>query len=431
MSKIVSLQDLFVGMFAQIAAGDQFTNYESYLAAGSRKIWATFKACDLVAKVLIDTPRMLVRRGGDAKPITISELSPLLIVPNQFETFSEMLYRWVFHLKLTGNAYWVKSEANMDGNRPRSLFALNPKRVKISVNENAGITGYLYTLPSGAQIPFEPNEVIHFKNPHPDNDWYGIGDIEAGEDLFQEFINREVYSRQFWRNGASPSGVLICRTEITDTTLFEEAKRKWQKEYGGTGNAGKTAWLSGDFSYQKLGLSAVEMQDIENSKWTIENIFHQHGVPLSVAGIRDAANFATARVDELIFRRYTVKPLVGLLRDTLQTDLVDGYPGNVELFFALSGLMDLDAVVTNYVPLFDRGAISLNELRVQAGLSKIEDPLFDQHFINAGLVPLELSGLAANGGPTEGAARSIIDRFVSQSIHGNGDRRSIETAGRA
>lgn len=405
-------------MFRNLTA-DQFTNYESYLQAGSRKIWATFKACDIVAKILMDTPRQLVRRGGDGKPVTVPELTKLLAAPNPFETLTEMLYRWTFHMKLTGNAYWVKNEANMDGNRPRSIYALNPKRVRVSVDDRDGITGYLYQSgKGGVQIPFEVNEVMHFRNPHPDNDWYGLGDIEAGEDLFQEFINREVYAKQFWKNGASPSGVLICKTEVTDKTEWEEAKRKWQKDYGGTNNAGKTAWLAGDFSYQKLGLSAVEMQDIENSKLSVENIFHLHGVPLSVAGIRDAANFATARVDELICRRYTVKPLVRLFTETLQADLVDGYAGNAEIFFALAGLMDLDAVVTNYVPLFDRGALSLNELREQAGLPKKDDPMFDQHFINAGLVPLDLAGVGAGAGATEGAARSIVDRFVAQSLVG-------------
>jgi hypothetical protein len=50
----------------------------------------------------------------------------------------------------------------------------------------------------------------------------------------------------------------------------------------------------------------------------------------------------------------------------------------------------------------------------------------DQHFINAGLVPLELAGVPAAGGAQDGQARSIIDRFLQSSLaRPNGERRAL------
>jgi hypothetical protein len=144
-----------------------------------------------------------------------------------------------------------------------------------------------------------------------------------------------------------------------------------------------------------------------------------HGVPLSIAGIQGAANYATARVDDLIFRRYTVKPLMTLWLACIQEGLVNGFDPNLELKASVSGLTDLDAVVANWPVLFDRGVLSINELREQAGLSKKDDPLFDQHFINAGLVPLDLAGVPAAGGQVDQQSRSIIDRFVLGSLNPN------------
>lgn len=408
--KVTRIEDVFGGLLARGLEIAKFATYEDYLKVGSKKVWASFKACDIIGKVLMDTPYRITRGGGDGTPLENTEVGKLLANPNPFYTLSEMVYLFAFHFKLTGNAYWAKDEGNAEGNRPKTLWPLNPKRVRIVLDPRQGIIGYLYRV-NGVDVPYEVNEVMHFRNPHPDNDYYGIGDVEAGESLFKEFINRTAWGEQFWKNGASPSGILICEDNITDKAAFEEAKRKWMKEYGGTENSGKTAWLTGKWKYEQLGLSVAEMQNIESTRFNTENIFHLHGVPLSVAGIRDAANYATARVDDLIFRRYTVKPLTKVLRDTLQSELVSGYPGNLVLNFDVAGLIDLDSVVTQLVPLFDRAALSINELRVAAGYEKIDDPLFDQHFISAGLVPVELSGIAQQE-QTQAAARAIVTRFL-------------------
>jgi HK97 family phage portal protein len=411
--KITRLEDMFGGLLVRGIDVNKFQGYESYLKAGSSKVWATFKSCDLIGKVLMDQPYRVVRRGGDGSALTTTDLGKLLSNPNPFYTLAEMVYLYAFHIKLTGNAYWAKDQPNANGDRPETLWPLNPKRVKPVLDPKVGIIGYLHRV-GGVDVPYEVNELLHFRNPHPDNDYYGIGDVEAGQTLFNEFVNRDSWGEQFWKNGAAPSGILINEDPTMDRTQWEEAKLKWQAQYGGSKNAGKTAWLTGKWSYEKLGLTLLEMQNIEASKFTLENIFHLHGVPLSVAGVRDAANFATARVDDLIFRRYTIKPLMKILQDTLQSDLVAGYNGNLELLFDIAGLIDLDNVVTNYVPLFDRGAISVNELRAAAGFAvKKDDPLFDQHFINAGLVPFELAGLANQAG-TEEAVRSMMQRFIME-----------------
>jgi HK97 family phage portal protein len=412
--KLTRIEDLFGGLLGRGLEISKFGNYQNYLDVGAKKCWACFKSCDLIGKVVMDTPFKFVRQRGDGTAVENTEVGKLLANPNPFETIAEMVYKYVFHMKLTGNSYWAKDTANLNGDRPSSLWALNPKRVKISLDPRVGIVGYLYCV-NGTEIPYEVNEIIHFRNPHPDNDYYGIGDVEAGADLFHEFINRETWARQFWKNGASPSGVLVCEDNITDKAKFDEAKKKWMKEYGGTENSGKTAWLTGKWRYEQLGLTMAEMQNIEATRFNLENIFHIHGVPLSVAGFKEAANFATARVDDMIFRRYTVKPLVKILRDTLQSDLVAGFDPRLELMFEIAGLMDMDAVVAYLVPLFDRGVLSVNELRQAAGLQPVADPMFDQHFITAGLVPFELAGVTGQE-DTEEAARSIINRFTLESL---------------
>lgn len=416
-AKLTRIEDLFGGILNGIPA-NKFTDFQTYLSAGTRKLWAVFKGCDAVAKVVMDTPLTLRKIGGDGSAVKHKELDRLLKVPNQGETWGEMLFKIVFHLKLTGNAFIAKDEVNLKGDRPTSLFLLNPKRIKLVIDPKVGVIGYTYTTQDGLVIPYDAAEIIHFRIPHADNDYWGLGEIESAEPLFNDAINRDTWKEKFWVNGASPSGLLICEDNITDATAWKKAKADWNKEYGGAGNAGKTAWLTGKWKHQQLGLTAQEMQDIEQGKWTIEQIFMQLGVPLSVAGVRDAANYATAQIDDLRFRRYTIKPLCKFIADTLTSDLVAGYDVTLELVFQIAGLTDIANVTDHFVPLFDRGIVSLNEMRVLAGLQpKADDPVFDEHYIMSALLPLSLAGVVDQG-QTQEAAKGITSRFVQLSISG-------------
>jgi HK97 family phage portal protein len=389
----------------------QLRNYESYLAAASRKVWACWKALDITAKSVSGTPFAVIREGS-TKPVKVPALDQMFRYPNEDQTFREVLYITAMHLKATGTAFWLKWNPTLTGERPLQLFPLNPKRMKIVPDKRTGdIRGYLYHA-DGIEIPYEAEDIIYFRNPHPDNDYWGLGEIEAGEDLFNQHINHNTWKRKFYKNGAAPSGILILEDVTTDEEAFEKAKAKFQQQYGGVENSGKTAWLTGKWKYEQLGLSAAEMQNIENEQWNVEQIFLQHGVPLSVAGLRDAANYATADIDNQRFKEYTILPLVIMLEDTINTDLVAGWGQNLKLKFNVTGLINAGKVILDWQAAFDRGIISINEFRDKLGLEPDEESgLGDQRYLTAGLVPLELAGVA-DLQETDRQAQEAVERSV-------------------
>lgn len=390
---------------------NRFRDHSDYLKAGSRKVWATWRAIDIIANTVKTTP-FKVYRAGSTDEMEVDGLTRLLAYPNEHETWRDFLYRTIFHYRLTGMAFWYKSQANLAGDRPLNLFTLNPSRVEIVPDKMSGLKGYLYSV-DGAQIPFDRQEVIMFRRPHPNHDVLGLGDIESAEPLFNEFLNHNAVLDKFYEHGAQPSGILINKTAEFTQAQWEEAKARFQEQYGGKRNAGKTAWLSGDWSYQQLGLSAEAMQEIEKSKWTVEQIFLQHGVPLSVAGIRDAANYATADIDNQRFRQYTVLPDVMMLEETINTDLVQGFNPKAELRFSVSGLVNVGKLMLDYKDLFDRGGMTINELREAVGLQPNEEnEMWNQAFISAGMVPLDLAGVSAPGGQTDQQAQEVVQRFI-------------------
>jgi len=389
-------------------------SYESYLAAGTKNVWASWRAIDLVGQVVQSTPFTLTRRGKK-DPVKVPGLDQLLSYPNECMTYGDLTYLTTAHIKYTGNAYWFKDQATVKGDRPLALWPLNPKRVSIDTGKMTGqgggrIVAYDYACDGRAPLKFAPQQIIHFKRPHPNNDYYGIGDFEAAEDLIQEVMNRSTWQRQFWKNGAAPSTIMTTEdNSVTSKEDLQVIKNEWLRQYAGHKNAGKTAFMPGKWTVHRLGLSAQEMQELERIKLTTEQIFQLHGVPLSVAGIKDAANFATAQIADRQFRRDTVMPIVRIIQDTQQTDLIDGF-GDFELKFNLSGLIDIAGEMEVWAKAFTMGIISGNEFREKLGLAPTENPLHDNYFISAALVPIDLAGVA-NMDQVDDQAKRIISDF--------------------
>lgn len=390
-------------------------SYDAYLDTGCKKVWATFRSCHLVANIC-QSAEMKIVTGKDRAEVRDRNILDILETPNPFDSWNEVIYQWVFHMKLTGNAYWLKDMPDQKG-RPMALYPLIPQYVKIVPDEVNKVAGYVYEI-NGRKIHYDADEIIHFKRPHPKDMILGMGDIEPSVDLYQDYINRNKLEEEFLKNGAMPSGILFRKTgeegEIEEKD-FGKLKRKWQAQYGGKRNAGKTAFLQGDWQYLKLGLTAAEMQSVEREKFSIEQIFMNHGVPLSIAGFSSAANFATARLDEINFRKYEIVPLldilVGKLNGTMGMERKEGtfvraFSEDYRLAYDLSGLVDVEQELKAFGPLFDRGGMTLNELRKKAGMDEVDDPLFEEYYIQAGYQPLEIAGLAS---PTDSELANITN----------------------
>ena len=375
----------------------KFADRKAYLEVGCKRVWASFRACHITASILLST-RFQIQGISTNAEVEDTELTRLLTSPNPHDSWEELIYLWVFHMKLTGVAFWYKSEMDYTG-KPKHLYPMMPQFMAVVPHEKDMISHYIYRV-NGKETRFERDEIIMFKRPHPMKATDGLGDIEPSESIFSEYIMRGNMEKKFLANGAMPSGILMKEETVEDQPEWDKLKAWWKAEYEGERNVGKTAFLNGKWSYTKLGLTHAEMQSIENEKWSIEQILTNHGVPHSLAGLDKAANLATARQDEINFRKYEIVPLLDILVGKLNAGgdeagshaFVRAYNVNWEIAYELSGLIDVEQTVKEYRPLVVEGAMSLNELRELCGLEAIDNPLLDQHFIGSSRVPLELAG---------------------------------------
>jgi hypothetical protein len=107
----------------------QFADLRDYTEIGCKRVWASFRACHLTASIFLSTDFHVV--GKTSRVLAESpELDRLMSTPNPFDTWEEMLYQWVFHMKLTGCAYWLKDEPDYMG-RPKNIYPLIPQYVSV------------------------------------------------------------------------------------------------------------------------------------------------------------------------------------------------------------------------------------------------------------------------------------------------------------
>lgn len=376
----------------------KFLDQKSYLEAGSKLVWASYRAMHIKASVLQSTPFELIVEG---RPFEKPEPPALDILnrPNPLDSWSDLLYMWSFHIGLVGEAYWLKDRINLKG-QPEHLYPLIPHHVRKVTDPSKGIKLFEYTV-NGKVIPIDPSEMIYFRKPHPALPLEGMGDIEPSETIYNRHINRAIYDEKFIERGASPSGVLTLKDNDPDPDDFAKLKAKWRKEYEGKQNIGKTAIISGNWEYHKLGLTHQEMENVESDRISISNIFMNHGIPLSIAGIEKATSLATARQDDINFRRYEIVPLITILVRKLNTKdvLFQLYnKGLLRLRYELSGLINVEQRVKDYGLLVTMGAMTLNELREKCGLEKVDNPLLDQYFVNNNRIPVDMAGLLETSG---------------------------------
>lgn len=363
------------------------TDYQSYLGAAKGPVWATYKACHLTGSVIRGAELRLLNTK-DKKEANNPALSALLQKPNLWDSMGDLLYMMTYHIKLTGSAYILLED--MNGAKPGSLHLLLPQYVKPVPDELNRVSGYKYEV-NGRSIDMPPERVIALRNPAPDSFISGVGDAQGGETLLNQALAASSIANTFYSNGALPSGVLTRKEDPNSAEEWEAYKKKFNAEYAGKANVGKVAFLTGEWSWLKLGLSAAEMQQLESSKWSVEQIFALHGVPASVAGLTAASNYATAVQEDRTFRRYTCWPLVQLICQALNHRLLPLF-GDYVISPGMDGMVDVEALVKEYMPLVNAGAMTLNELRAKVGLPTLPDPLLDLHYIDRNRIPLELAG---------------------------------------
>mgnify|MGYP003651951123 CR=1 FL=1 len=259
------------------------------------------------------------------------------------------------------------------------------------------IEGYVYGADDMQAAKFEPDEVIHFKRPNPENLFYGLGKVEAAYGSVA--ANHAVHDMDLatFENHARPDYAVVVNGphRRADLDVFEQHV---SERLRGTRKSGQFLTVSGDVQFTPLNFPP---KDLSGREEIVEEIAAVFGVPVSMMKANDP-NLASARAGFSQWRESTILPLLRMDEDVLNQVLLPMFGIEDDACLAYDNPVPAD----NAFELQERqtavagGWMTLNEARMAQGLQENENPLADELLING--QPLGAAPAAA--GPPLGFA---------------------------
>lgn len=254
---------------------------ESVLAYGP-----VYACVTLIASDIGKLPFTLVRkdRNGIWAPTSNPPVEQLLRRPNGYQNHIQFKEWWSMSKLTRGNTYAIK-ERNAQG-RVVALHILDPSYVSVLVSDSGAVFYQLHQdslsqVVQGVTVP--ASEVIHDRMNCLYHPLVGVSPLFASGLAASQGLKIQNDSKEFFENGARPSGILTAPGNISDETAAR-LKSHWESEYTGT-KAGKVAVLGDDLKYEPMRMNAVDSQMIEQLRWTAEDVCSTFKVPPYKIGV--------------------------------------------------------------------------------------------------------------------------------------------------
>jgi len=224
-------------------------------------------------------------------------------------------------LLLHGNAYLQVVPA-LD--TPGELFALQPDRVTVDVDERGWPRAFVYkagrrTVRIERHDPLERIQLIHIRALNPTQDQLGLGCLEAASAAASIHNRASHWNKSLLDNAARPSGALTYDPPDGATlsaAQFAQLRDEIDRHFSGSQNAGRPMLLEGGLRWQSLGLTPTDMDFVAVKEAAARDIALAFGVPPVLLGLPGDTAYANLREAGRALYRQTVLPLTErILRD--------------------------------------------------------------------------------------------------------------------
>lgn len=316
-------------------------------------------------------------RNGFYEKVPNHPLVKLLNHPNPLTSMGQFWGTMVMDRYIAGNAYALKVRYQ-DGplrGKVAELWRLRPDRVRI-IPKAGGIDGYEYSTGT-EKIVYPADDVVHFKERHPLNDYYGLSPIAVIFERLAIDENMRGFLRTFYESGGTgPGAVLSVKQKLTQDQK-DQIRERYKQQFGTTTGFHHLMVIdANEHTYTPLGLNRglrdalpTEIDGSQEARTAM--VFR---IPGSIIGLRigyESSSYANKRQDWQVFWDLTMTPLLSDMDDTLCLTMIHEFGGIDEVCFDLGDIRalqeDVDKVQERHRKNFALGGISWEEFREGIG----------------------------------------------------------------
>lgn len=338
----INYKDLFYGGINK--AG----HYDNYYGDASR-----------IISVAAECGLYYVDKNNDIAELKEGTFAYYLDKPNENYPLTKVLEQIYSELITHGKSdifLWRK-----DGSKETNIFDKNKKYDENLFRGLTLVSGYDQNRLTKSE---KENIITITLGASQSNVFMGSSPSQAAESWRKMQDEMGLHMTAFARNAGMPIGQWLITANSPEE--YVKIKDKLEEKTSGAKNNGKVlySYVPSDAKQAQIVWQQFTSKDVQDYTKQLEfsekKMSQSFGVPGTIKGTNDGENYATARVSEQVFMKYTIKTLVNSLKEQLQFQLEKRFTitGEIKSNIVIPEIADESLVkiqaTTQQVALFDQ-----------------------------------------------------------------------------
>ena len=370
-------------------------NLDSYIREGHQTNPTVFSIINSTLMMIGQVPWHVYRKKSDGTKeyADVPLLQALINKPNFRESWGQFIGNCVGYQMLTGNTFmWGldPGKGSINEGKPQAMFALPSQNMQIwqsSKGPTQRISHYDLEVGKNDTKPIAANEVAHIRSFQPDYDTegnflFGQSPLRAAYGQLQT-SNNAIITGQSYLDNQGPQALLTAKhgenTPSFNAEQAQQLKRQFRADNQGSQNAGGVLITPMEFNVLQTGMSAADIQLIEQYNLSNKDLCNVFNWPHLLLGI-GAGTFDNYREAKLAAWEDVVIPQMMLIRDAFNMQFAGAFGRNICIDFDLSGVMVMQDRLIKQAEAIAKtqGIFTLNEARSALGKMPYNGPEGDQ-----------------------------------------------------
>lgn len=354
-----------------------FNQISSYSRESALRLSAVYSAADQISNAVACLPIDIVKYDSDEKrPAKDKEdvWRLLNLSPDGLYSHANVFKMATESLLLEGNAFFYierDKQLNLKG-----LKYINAEFVTPVYTEGKGIK----YIVSGANAAIPASDMIHLWM-HIDQTYRGISVLKYARNVLEGAADADKTANKFYRGGAGLNGVLTMNQPL-DNEQKKQIRQSWNEAFSSEGNG--VAVLPKGMEYKPVSVNPEDAQLLETRQFSIREIARFFNIsPIKLYEL-DEVSYSSMESTELYFYQNTILPICKIFEEEFNRKIFK--PSEVGTFgisfnFARALKTNRKDEAEYYRTMFLNGFMSLNEVRGELALPKLDNEIGDNHFI--------------------------------------------------
>ena len=297
--------------------------------------------------------------------------------PNEINTTSTMISYIVKDLAAKGVTSW--EIARNTKKEISALYRLYPNQLDIVTDPKKYIDHFEY---GPDKIKLDVNEVLYIRlvSPRASEELTGFSPLQAVAKAIKLSEYENLFEIAYFKNAGTPSMILSVKYPL-DEEQYQKLEQKIAAKTSGVENAFKLLIIDGnDFSKVELSSSLKDIPITDLNNVLRQKILAGFRVPENVIGLSMQSTKASASTVVVQYWQSVIIPLLKLIKEALNTQVISQMSDKYEIDFDLSPITELQTYKADISEKVSRlyldGIISRNEARKMIGLPPLPKDQF-------------------------------------------------------